>query len=124
MPSPEHFQIPDTVRELAERNLEQARNAYDQMMEVARQAQQLMQQSQDAVSNGALEVQHRAVTFAEENMRESFDHAMQLARASDMHSALQLQQQFAQSQVARCAEQTREMTQMMLEVARKMQGGR
>ena len=39
------LEIPEPVRELAERNVEQVRSAYNQFMEMARQAQELVAKS-------------------------------------------------------------------------------
>ncbi len=46
------FEIPEAVRELAERNVEQARSAYSQFMEMTRRVQDTL-----AKSGGAYEVE-------------------------------------------------------------------
>ena len=78
------MEIPEAVRELAEKNVEQARSAYTQFMDMARQAQQMVQQSQGAVTQTALEIQSKALKFAEQNIDEGFTFASDLARARDL----------------------------------------
>ena len=58
MVSDQQFEIPHSMRELAERNVEQARQAYDQLMDVARQAQVVVSKSQEAMTGGAVEIQN------------------------------------------------------------------
>ena len=69
------FEIPEAVRELAERNVDQARSAYNQFMEMARQVQETLAKSQGAMASGAMELQARVAKFAEENIQASFTFA-------------------------------------------------
>ncbi len=55
------FEIPEAVRELAERNVEQARSAYSQFMDMARKAQDAVTKSQGAMAAGALDIQSKAL---------------------------------------------------------------
>lgn len=121
MNNPEAFEIPANMREVAEQGVERARDAYGQLMDVARKAQDMMMQSQEAATHGALEVQQKAIGYAEANMNASFDFASQLAKTGDMKAALELQQSFAQSQMQAYAQQTQELSQMLMSVAQKVQ---
>lgn len=118
MSDKEAFEIPDTMRDMAERNVEQARDAYHQMMEMTRQAQQAVTQSGETATTGAADIQRKAVEYAEANMNASFDFAAQIARVSDMQNAFKMQQEFAQSQMQTITQQTQELTRMMGEIAR------
>lgn len=121
MNSPEQFEIPNNMREMAERSIEQARQAYAQFMDVARQANDMMTKSQEAMSAGALDVQKKAMEYADMNMAASFQFAQQLSKAQDMKDALELQQKFASEQMQSYADQSRELAEMMVEVAQKTQ---
>ena len=66
------FEIPEAVREMAERNVEQARSAYQQFMDMARQAQDLIAKSQGAMAQSAMDIQGRAMRFAEQNIDANF----------------------------------------------------
>jgi len=117
----EPFEIPDTMRDMAERNVEQAREAYHQMMDMARQARQAVSESSEATATGAADIQRTAIEYAEANMNASFDFAARIARVSDLQSAMQMQQEFAQNQMQAITNQTQELTRMMGDVARAVQ---
>ncbi len=121
MVSDQQFEIPHSMRELAERNVEQARQAYDQLMDVARQAQVVVSKSQEAMTGGAVEIQNKAMKYAESNMNASFEFASRLAQAGDMQAALQLQQEFARRQMQTYGEQAQELSRLMTEATQKVQ---
>lgn len=111
------FSIPEPVRELAERNVEQARAAYSQFLEMAHQARQMAEQSQGALAAGAMEIQSRALKFAEENIETNFRFATDLARARDFKEYLEVQSRYAQKQMQAYANQAQELGRMMAETA-------
>lgn len=115
------FAIPEAVRELAERNVEQARSAYNQFMEMARRVQDTLAQSQGAMASGAVELQSQVTKFAEENMEASFAFASDLSRARDIKEYLEIQQRFAQKQMQAYAHQAQELGQLLSEAAQKAQ---
>lgn len=115
------FDIPDAVRELAERNVEQARTAYQQFLDMARQAQDMVTKSQGAMTAGALDIQTRALRFAEKNIDEIFNFASELARARDLKQYMEIQSRYAQRQMQTYAEQAQELGRMMAETAQKAQ---
>jgi len=113
------IEIPEAVRELAERNVEQARSAYTQFLDMARQAQQMVQQSHGAVTQTALEIQSKALKFAEQNIDEGFTFASDLARARDLKEYLEIQTRYAQKQMQAYAQQAQDLGRMMAEAAQK-----
>jgi phasin len=115
------FEIPETVRELAERNVEQARSAYSQFMDMARQAQSMVSKSQGVMTQSALDIQSRAMRYAEQNIDASFAFASDLARARDLREYLEVQQRWAQQQMQSYAQQAQELGRMMAEAAQKAQ---
>jgi len=119
MSDDQQFAIPQSVREMAERNVEQARQAYAQFMDVARQAQGMVTKSHEAAAESALDVQSRAIGFAEANIEAGFKFARDLAKAGDLQEALALQQDFARQQMQSYTEQTQELSQLLGEAAQK-----
>jgi len=115
------FEIPEAVRELAERNVDQARSAYNQFMEMARQVQETLSKSQGAMASGAMELQSRITKFAEENIQASFAFAFDLARARDLKEYLEIQQRYAQKQMQTYALQAQELGKLLSEAAQKAQ---
>ena len=115
------MEIPDAMREMAERNVEQARSSYNQFMEMTRQAQQMVAKSQGAMTEAALEVQARALKFTEENIEASFRLAADLARARDMKEYFEIQSRHAQLQMHNYALQAQELGRLMSEAAQRAQ---
>lgn len=115
------FEIPEAVRELAERNVEQARTAYNQFMDMTHRVQEALTQSQGAMASGVVEMQTRIAKFAEENIQASFAFASDLSRARDLKDYLEIQQRYAQKQMQAYAHQAQELGQLMGEAARKAQ---
>ncbi len=111
------FEIPEAVREMAERNVEQARAAYSQFMEMARQAQQMLTKSQGVMAASALDVYGRAMRYAEENIDASFRFASDLARARDLKEYVEIQSRYAQQQMQTYAKQAQELGRLMAEAA-------
>lgn len=117
------FEIPEAMREVAERNVEQTRAAYTQFLEMARQAQDLVAKSSDAVAQSAREVQTRAIRFAQQNMDASFGFAADLARARDLKEYFEIQTRYAQSQMQTYTQQAQELGKLLGEAAQKAQRG-
>jgi phasin len=115
------FEIPEAVRELAERNVEQARSAYNQFVEMARRVQDTLSESQGAMASGVVEMQTRMAKFAEENIQASFAFASDLSRARDLKEYIEIQQRYAQKQMQAYAHQAQELGSLMGEAARKAQ---
>ena len=113
------FEIPEGVRELAERNVEQARSAYSQFMDMARKAQDAVTKSQGAMAAGALDIQSKALSYAEQNINASFNFAADLARARDLKEYLEIQTRYAQKQMQDYAKQAQDLGRMMTDAAQK-----
>jgi len=105
------FEIPPELRELAEKNIEQARAAYGQFMDFLTQA---IGASSKASSEFRV-VQERAIQFARENADRSFSLGRELARAKDIQEVLTLHSQFMQTQMQSYALQTQELGQLLSE---------
>ena len=115
------FEIPDTVRELAERNVEQARAAYGQINQITQQAQEMMARSLGAMAATAAEIQNRAMEYTRRNVDASFNFAADLARARDLKDYLEIQTRYAQSQLQAYQQQAQDLGKLMSEAAKKAQ---
>ena len=115
------FEIPPQVRELAEKNVEQARQFYDQWMEGVSQVMSLWSASPTAgMAPGFDSLRERAIKFAQENAEAAFSLAEELAQAKDMHQLMTLQSSYAQSQVKSYVSQTQELGRLMTEALQGM----
>lgn len=115
------FEIPPQMRDLAENNVEQARQAYAQFMDMARKAQDMMTRSTGAMTESAREVQTKAMRYAQDNVQASFELAADLARAHDLKEAMEIQTRYTQKQMRNYAEQTQDLGRLMTEAAQKIQ---
>lgn len=115
------FEIPQTVRDVAEKNVEQARSAYGQFMQMAHKAQGMMSQSTGTMADAAREVQQRSMRFAEDNIEASFRFASDLARARDLKEYLEIQTRHTQRQMQTYTEQAKELGELMAAAASKVQ---
>ncbi len=114
------FEIPPPMRDLAEQNVRQARQAYDQFVDMAKKAQDLMARSSGAAADSARAAQDKALRYAQDNMNANFDFASELARARDVKEAMEIQARYAQRQMRTYAEQAQDLGKLMADAARKM----
>jgi phasin len=113
------FEIPQQLRELAEKNVEQARTAYGQFMDAMAQAVSAWSSaSSDTVTSGFKAAQERAIQFAKENAEAGFALANELTKAKDLQDLLRLQSSFAQKQMQSYARQAQELGRLMAEATR------
>jgi hypothetical protein len=90
-------------------------------MDMARQAQDMVAKSSDAMATSAKEVQARALRYAQENMDSSFAFASDLARARDLREFLEIQQRYAQKQAMTYTQQAQELGRLMADAAQMAQ---
>lgn len=116
------FEFSQQMRELAERNVEQARATYAQFMDVMTQAVGMWTKGLPAneLTHGFQAVQERAIGYAKENAEASFSLASDLASAKDVQQVLSLQTQFAQAQIQAYATQAQDLGKMMTEAMQGM----
>ena len=118
----EKFEIPPELRELAEKNVEQARAAYGQFMDFMTQALGAWSQTPGGVELGGFKaIQDRAIAFAKENAERSFTLASELAKARDVQEVLTLQSRYAQTQMQTFGIQAQQLSWLMADALRNLQ---
>jgi phasin len=115
------FEIPPQMRDLAEQNVNQARQAYNQFLDMAKKAQDMMTRSTGVAADSAREAQSKALRYAQGNMDANFDFAADLARARDLKEAMEIQARYAQRQMQTYAYQAQDLGRLMTDAAQKMQ---
>ena len=119
MPEKQPFEIPQQLRQLAEKNIEQARTAYGQFMDAMTQALSAWSSvSSNAMTSGFKAVQERAIQFAKENAEAGFALANELTKAKALQDVLRLQSSFAQKQMEAYARQAQDLGRLMAEATR------
>ena len=113
------FEVPQQLRDLAERNVEQGRAAYAQFMDAMVQATSMWWGAMPAneLTSGFKVVQERSVRFAKQNADACFDLASELASAKDVQDVLAIQSRYAQTQMQAFALQAQELGRLLTEAA-------
>src|SRR6478752_10202525 len=114
MPQNQPFDVPRELRQLAEENIERARQLYLQFIEGIAQTMTVWATPASAsMSPGFNRLRARAVKFAKENADAAFRLARDVANVNDLQELLGLQTRYVQSQMRWYADQTQEFGQLM-----------
>jgi phasin len=116
-PKMPNFQVPEEMRDFAEKSVEQARKAFDGFLGAAHKAIDSMEGM--TVRSSATDVTRRTLSYADQNMKAAFDHAQRLVRAKDVQEAMQIQTEFVKTQFAAIQEQMKEIGSGMRQAAEK-----
>jgi phasin len=104
------FEIPADMRALAEKSVEQAKQAFDIFISAAQHAVSTAENQAATAQAGAKEVGELAMGFAERNIATSFDFAQKLLQANDPKDVMALHADYVNSQIAALTEQGRELS--------------
>ncbi len=105
------FEIPPSMRDLAQQNMKQAHIAYEQVTDFMTKAMDgwMGVTPLSPMSIGFKGVQDRAMDFAKDNAELAFCFAGKICNARNPQEVLQLQTQFAQDRMKAFAEHTQEL---------------
>lgn len=107
------FDIPEQMREAADKSVEQARKAFDDFIDATQKAVANAENSAKSLREGAADVNRQALALAEENVAASFDLAHRLVRARTVEEVVLIQQEFVQRQMRNLAEQGKNLGEMI-----------
>ena len=106
------FQIPEQMRDVADRSVEEAKKAVEQLLDATQKAVANAEGSVRSLQEGAADINRQAMAFVEENMAASFDLAQRLVRARTVEEVASIQQEFMGRQMAKFAEQGKQLGDM------------
>jgi len=109
MAASDRFEVPPEMRALAEKSVEQARQAFDGFISAAHQAVSAFEGHAETARKGARDVTEKAMSFAEHNIASAFELAQDLVRAKDMQEVLRLQADYIRRQMQALTEQAKEL---------------
>jgi len=120
------FEIPQSLRDLAEQNIKHAHAAYEQLTDLVTKT---VGAWRDAIPSspivaGLKEVQDRGIEIAKKNADSAFALVEKIAKAQNFQEILTLQTQFAQDQMKALATQTQEFQKLIGETVQSLQRGR
>ncbi len=100
----DQFQVSADMRDIVEKSVEQARQAFDGFIGAAQRAVDMFGET---AGKGAKDIAEQAMTFAEKDMAISFEFARQLVRARGMQDVLKLQTEYVNAQLQLFSEHAR-----------------
>lgn len=104
------YEIPNEMRDFAEKSVEQARKAFDGFMDAAHKAATTVESQAVTAETRARATADSAVSYAEANVAASFAFAQKLLRAKTLEEMMTIQAEFARSQIDTLTKQMSDMT--------------
>jgi len=115
------FEISPQIRELAEKNIEQVRQFYDQWMQGVTKAISMWSATPAGQAAPGFDgLRNRAVQFAKDNAETAFTLAQELAQAKDLQHLMTLQSRYAEAQMRAFTAQTQELGHLLTEAVQSM----
>jgi phasin len=111
------IQVPAELRDLAEKTIDQAEQAFGMFFEAAGK-------SMTSMPGAGAEISKQALSFTEQNMKAAFDHARKLVHATDLQEAMRIQSEFLRSQFTNAGEHMREITGNVVSAAKDATKGK
>ena len=111
------FDIPADMRALAEKSVEQAKQAFNIFISAAQHAVSTAETQAASVQAGAKEVGELAMGFAERNIASSFEFAQKLLQAKEPKDVMALHTEYVNSQIATLTDQAKELSKRAAKMA-------
>ena len=117
------FEMPQQMRDMAEKNVEQARTAYGQFVDTMTQAMATWTKGipENKMTSSFKAVQDRAISFAKQNAEAGLALAADLAKSKDVTDLMSMQSRFAQTQMQAYALQAQELGRLMTDAVQSVQ---
>ncbi len=103
------FEVPNDLRDFAERSLEQARKAFEGFLAVAQRSAGVAGDAAGTGEGGVKSLATHVLGYTEQNVNAAFDLASQLVKAKTPQDAFALQSEYLKSQVAALQTQAKEI---------------
>ena len=109
--------VPESVRALAEKTVNQTREAYERGKEALEESIDALERSFDAAGQGATAFNRKLIDIAQRNLNSAFDLAKSLAGAKNLAEIVELQSAFIRSQFDVFASQAGEIRALTSKIA-------
>jgi len=103
------YEIPNELRDFAERSVDQARKAFEGFVAVAQKAAGTVDDAATTTQTNVKSVGAQVLGFAEQNVNAAFDLAHKLVQAKDPQEAFALQSEFLKTQLSSLQAQAKEI---------------
>jgi phasin len=111
------FEIPNEMRDFAERSVDQARKAFESFVSVAQKAVGTVDEATATTQTNVKSVGAHVLGYAEQNVNAAFDLAHKLVQAKDPQEALALQSEYLKAQLSALQSQAKEIGTLIQKAA-------
>ena len=101
------YEVPNELRDFAERSVDQARKAFEGFVNVAHKTMGAVDTATSSTQTGAKSVGTHVLSYAEKNVNAAFDLAHKLVHAKDPQEALAIQSEYLKAQMANLQDQAK-----------------
>jgi len=101
------FEIPNELRDFAERSVDQARKAFEGFVTVAQKAAGTVDEAATTTTTNVKTMGSHVLGYAEQNVNAAFEFAHKLVQAKDPQEAFNLQSEYLKSQMQAMQEQAK-----------------
>lgn len=103
------FEVPNELRDFADRSVEQARKAFEGFLAVAQRTAGVAGEAVNSGEGDAKSVSAHVLAYTEQNVNAAFELAHKLVRAKDPQEAFALQSEYMKTQLAALQTQAKEL---------------
>ena len=114
------FEVPAEMRDMAEKSVAQAKQAFDGFIAATQHAVGTAETHVKSMQLGAKDASGLAIKFAERNVAASFDFAQKLLHAKDAQEFTALQAEYIKTQLATLTDQAKELSQQATKMTGKV----
>ncbi len=112
-----NFEIPFAIREIAEKNVEQARETYEKVKSATEAATEALQDSAESSLKQVVKINEKVIDSAKVNTSATFDFYKDVVAVNSLSEVLELQSGFAQKQFANASKQGKELQSLVSKFA-------
>ncbi len=111
------FEVPEQMREFADKSFDQARRAFDSFMAATQSTVTTVEGSANVMQSGTMDISKTVLSFAETNVESAFNFAQKLLQAKDLQEVVSLQQEFLKTQMETLGTQAKTMSEQVMKTA-------
>lgn len=116
------YEMPDMVREFAEKSVTQAREAYEHVKTAAEEATDMMEDTYETARKGFVDMNLKMIDHAQANTDRAFAFMKEMMGVKSMSEAIELQTKFAREQFEHMASQAKDMQEAATQIASESSG--
>lgn len=109
--------VPEAVRAIAERNVTQTRETYENAKGTMEDAVEALEQSLDRAGQGAAALNRKVIGLTQANLNTGFDLAREMAGAKNVAELMELQASFVRNQFSALTTQAEEVRNLAAKIA-------